>query len=270
MERDNKKFGLIAGKGELPLILAKQIKKENVELIIISLIKDEQTELYSIADRFYSYDLGQAQVIIETLLSEGVQEIFMIGKIDKEIIFDKSKLDSKAIAILAKLKDKDDNAIMKAIVDELEHVGIKVLDQTQFLSDLLAKKGVLTNKQPDANQWLDIEYGLLMAKKIASLNIGQLVVVKDRNVLAVEAQEGTDETILRAGRLGKGGIVVAKTSKPDHDIRFDIPTVGVSTIKTMIKAKADILAIESGKVLIVDKDKLIKIADKSKIIMVVV
>lgn len=270
MEKDNKRIGLIAGKGKLPLILAKQIKKENIELIIISLIKDEQKELQAIADRFYSYDLGQAQVIIETLLTEGIKEIFMIGKVGKEIIFDKSKLDSKAIAILDKLKDKDDNAIMKAIIDELGNAGIKVLDQTQFLSDLLAKKGVLTKKQPDANQWLDIEYGILMAKKIASLNIGQLVVVKNQTVLAVEAQEGTDETIMRAGRLGKGGIVIAKTSKPDHDIRFDIPTVGVSTIKTMIKAKADVLAIEAGKVLIVDKDEVIKEADKAKIIMVVV
>ncbi|MEW6094931.1 MAG: UDP-2,3-diacylglucosamine diphosphatase LpxI [bacterium] len=266
----NKKIGLIAGKGKLPLILALQIKKENIELIIISLIEDEQKELQSIANRFYSFELGQLQAIIKTLLGEKVREIFMIGKVDKKIIFDKSRLDSKTIAILDKLKDKDDNSIMKAIVDEVENAGIKVLDQTQYLSDLLAKKGVLTKTQPDATQWLDIEYGILMAQKIASLNIGQLVVVKDRTVLAVEAIEGTDETILRAGRLGKEGLVVAKTSKPGHDVRFDIPTIGSSTIYTMIKAKAAVLAIEAEKVLIVDKDEMIKEADKAEIVIVVV
>jgi len=264
----NKKIGIIAGKGKLPLILAKRIKKAHIELLVISLTNDYQKKLPSITDRFYSFELGQLQAIMNTLLTEDIKEIFMIGKLGKEIIFEKSKLDAKAIAILSKLKDKDDNAIMKAIVDELENVGIKVLSQTLYLSDLLVKKGVLTKNQPDAKQWLDIEYGILMAKEIASLNIGQMVVVKDRTVLAVEAQEGTDETILRAGRLAQEGLVVAKTSNLNHDIRFDIPTVGYSTIKTMIKAKANVLALEAEKVLIVDKDEMIKKADKSEIVIV--
>ncbi len=262
------KMGLIAGRGELPLILAKQIKKENFELIIISLIKDAHKGLQAIADRFYMFELGQIQTIIDTLISEEVQQLVMIGKVDKEIIFDTARLDSKTRAILAKLRDKDDNAIMKAIVEELGDAGIKVLDQTLYLSDLLATKGVLTKKQPDKRQWLDIEYGMMMAKEIARLNIGQMVVVKDRTVLAVEAQEGTDETILRAGGLGKEGLVVAKTSKLGHDVRFDIPTVGSSTIKALIKAKAGVLAIESGKVIIADKDKMIKEADESEIVIV--
>lgn len=266
----NKKIGLIAGRGKLPLLLAKRIKKTNVELIIINLLKQKEKELQTIADRFYTYQLGQVQTIIDTLLREGIKEIFMIGKVDKKIIFDKTKLDTKASAILDNLKYKDDNAIMKAIVDELEQIGIKVLAQTYHLSDLLAKEGVLTNREPDVNQWQDIEYGLLMAKKIASLNIGQVVVVQDRTVLAVEAVEGTDETILRAGRLGQEGMVVAKVSKPDHDIRFDIPTIGLSTIKTMIKAKANVLAMEAEKVLMVDKDEMIKQADKAEIIIVAV
>ncbi|MFH1562203.1 MAG: UDP-2,3-diacylglucosamine diphosphatase LpxI [Nitrospirota bacterium] len=262
------KIGLIAGRGELPLILAKQIKKEKFELIIISLIKDARKELQAIANRFYVFDLGQVQTIIDTFISEGVQQLFMIGKVGKEIIFDTARLDSKAKAILAKLRDKDDNAIMKAIVEELGNTGIKVLDQTQYLSSLLVTKGVLTKKQPDAKQWLDIEYGMMMAKEIARLNIGQAVVVKDGTVLAVESIEGTDETILRAGRLGKEGLVVAKTSKFGHDVRFDIPTVGSSTIKTLVKAKAEVLAIESGKVLIADKDKMIKEADRAGIVIV--
>lgn len=268
MGKDNKKIGLIAGRGELPLILAKQIKKENLELIIISLIKDARKELQAIADRFYVFDLGQVQAIIDTLISERVQRLFMIGKVGKEIIFDTARLDSKAKAILARLRDKDDNAIMKAIVEELERTGIKVLDQTLYLSDLLAGKGVLTKTQPDARQWLDIEYGMMMAKEIACLNIGQAVVVKARTVLAVESQEGTDEAILRAGKLCPEGLVVAKTSKFGHDVRFDIPTVGSSTIKTLVKAKAKVLAIESGKVLIADKDKMIKEADKAGIVIV--
>jgi hypothetical protein len=270
VEKEDKKIGLVAGGGELPLILANKIKKENIKLTIISLIKDEQQELKSIADKFYSFEVGQAETIIKTLLKEGINEVFMIGKVGKEIIFDNSRLDSKAKVILSRLKYKDDNAIMKAIVDELEDAGIKVLNQTHYLSDLIAKKGILSKKQPDVNQWLDIEYGIMMAKKIADLNIGQVVVVKNKAVLSVEAQEGTDEAIRRAGRLCKEGMVVAKTSKPDHDIRFDIPTVGSSTIHTMIKAKATVLAIEAEKVLIVDKDKMIKAADKAGIVIVVV
>jgi len=268
VEKNNKKIGIIAGSGKLPLILAKRLKKEHLQLLVISLTKDKQKELKSITDKFYSFELGQLQAVINILLIEGIKEIFMIGKLGREIIFDKSKLDAKAIAILSQLKDKDDNAIMKAIVDELENVGIKVLSQTLYLSDLLVKKGVLTQRQPDANQWLDIEYGILMASKIASLNIGQMLVVKDRTVLSVEAQEGTDETIRRAGRLGQEGLVVAKTAKPNHDIRFDIPTVGYSTIKTMIKAKSNVLALEAEKVLIVDKEKMIKQADKAGIVIV--
>ncbi|MDI6736116.1 MAG: UDP-2,3-diacylglucosamine diphosphatase LpxI [bacterium] len=262
------KIGLIVGRGELPLILARQIKKEKLEIIIISLIKDAQKGLQSIANRFYVFDLGQVQTIMDTLILEGIQHLFMIGKVGKEIIFDPARLDSRARAILARLKDRDDNAIMKAIVEELRNAGIEVLDQTLYLSDLLATKGVLTKKQPDKGQWLDIEYGMMMAKKIARLNIGQAVVVKDRTVLAVEAQEGTDETILRAGRLGKEGLVVAKTSKIGHDVRFDIPTVGSLTIKSLVKAKAGVLAIESGKVIIADKDKMIKKADEAKIVIV--
>ncbi|MEW6609447.1 MAG: UDP-2,3-diacylglucosamine diphosphatase LpxI [bacterium] len=265
----HKKMGLITGRGNLPVILAQQIKKQDIELVIISLVKDEQNELQAIANKFYSFEIGQMQTIIETLIQEGIKEIFMIGKVDKEIIFDKSKLDNRAIGLLSKLKARDDNAIMKAIIDELANDGLLVLDQRQYLSDLLAQKGILTQMQPTQEQWLDIEYGLLMAKSIASLNIGQSVVVKDRVVLAVEAIEGTDETILRAGSFGQEGLVVAKTSKSDHDFRFDIPTVGISTIKTMIKAKATVLALESEKVLIVHKDAVIKEADKVKIVIAV-
>lgn len=270
MGRNNKKIAVIAGSGKLPLILANKIKKQNIQLVIISLIKSQDKELQAIADRFFSFEIGQIQTIIDTLSSERIKEIFMIGKVGKEIIFDNSRLDSKAKAILSQLKYKDDNAVMKAIVAELENIGIKVLPQTQYLSDLIAKKGILSKKAPDLNQWLDIEYGIMMAKKIASLNIGQLVVVKDRAVLTVEAQEGTDETILRAGKLCKAGMVVAKTSMPEHDIRFDIPTVGISTIQSMIKAKANVLAIEAEKVLIVDKDNMIKLADEAGIVIVVV
>lgn len=266
MGKENKKFGLIAGRGKLPLILAQQIKKQGFELVVVDLCNKDKN-LRQLTDEYFSFDLGQIQTIIDTLLTQEIKNVFMIGKVSKEIIFDRSKLDKKAIDILAKLKDNEDNTIMKAIVDELEDVGIKVLDQTQYLAHLLANKGVLTKKQPDANQWLDIEYGILKVKEIASLNIGQLVVVKDRTVLAVEAQEGSDETILRAGRLAKEGVVV-KTSKPDHDSRFDIPTVGISTIHTMIKAKAAVLAIEEQKVLMVDKEEMIEKADDANIVIV--
>lgn len=259
-----KRIGLIAGAGNLPILVAKEAKKRNDEVVVISLVDQDWLNL---TDKVYYLGAGQIEKIIKTLLEQGIKEVVMIGKVNKDVMFNPANLDQTSISLLSQLKQRDDNAIMSAIVDIINKAGIKVLEQTIYLSDSLAKIGVLTSTTPNDHQKFDIEYGISIARQIAALNIGQTVVVKDRMVLAVESIEGTDMTILRGGGF-RAEAVVAKVAKPGHDMRFDIPTIGIETIKRMSDVNASVLAIESGRVLLVDNLEIVREANKNGIIII--
>ena len=262
-----RQIGLIAGLGEISLLLGREIVREGREPVVIDLTEGPKKAWEGISKKTFHLEAGQVGKIIDLLHREGISKIVMAGKVPKALLFKGIELDKKARNILANLKERSDEAIMLGIVQELEKEGIRVAKQRDYLRHLFPEQGLLTEASPDELQSLDIDYGMKLAREIAGLNIGQMVVVKNRTVLAVEAIEGTDETILRGGRLGGRDVVVAKVSKPDQDPRFDIPTVGLATIEAMRKAKAKVLSIEAGKVFLVNKEEVIQRANEYLIVI---
>lgn len=265
-----KRMGLIAGAGEMPFIWARMAKEKGVEIIAVAITEEARTGLEGIVDHLHYLSVGQVGKIIKTLKDEGIKELVFIGKVNKSLLFKNLKFDLKAITLMAGLKDRRDDTIMLAIVDELKREGIEVLKQTTYLEDMMPGPGVLTRRRPSKEETEDIEFGMDMAKGIAGLDIGQTVVVRNKAVMAVEAIEGTDEAIKRGGSFGKEGIVVVKVAKPNQDLRFDIPTVGITTLKSLIEAGGKTLALEAGSTFVVDMANLVKEADRNGVAIVAV
>ncbi len=266
-----KTLGVLSGIGHLPVEVAESAKQQGMRVVAIGVVPDIDEELAKVADAYYAINVGKIGKIFKTLKEEKVTHVTMIGKVTKEVLY-KSGLfvpDFRAIKILASVPDRKDDTIMKAIVKELEGEGFQVMNQGEMIKTLFPQPGVLTKRQPSAEELADMEFGFTMAKAIGGLDIGQTVVIKNRAVMAVEAIEGTDQCILRGGELGKGGVIVAKTAKPNQDQRFDIPGFGITTLKSMIAAGATGIILEAGGALIAEKEKTIAFADEHNITIVV-
>lgn len=264
-----KTLGVLAGVGHLPVDVVRGARKEGYRTVAIGLVPGTHENLPGEADAFYAINIGKVGRIFKTLQKEGVDEVTMIGKVTKEILYSGGVLvpDWQAIKILMSLPDRHDDTIMNALVAKLESLGIHVMDQTLFLKDLMPQEGVLSKRKPTREEWEDMQYGFAMAKKIGGLDIGQTVVVKNKAIMAVEAIEGTDACILRGGKLGKKAIV-AKTAKPAQDNRFDMPGVGVRTIESMIESGCAGIVMEAGRTLLVEREKALKLADDHDITVV--
>jgi len=263
------RLGLIAGNGNFPLLLAQSYKKNPAnEIVAVGFKGDTSSELQNTVDHFEWVGVGQLGRIIKIFNTRNITEALMAGQITPTRLFDKIKFDFKGLSVFTRLKDKKADTIFTAVADELKKAGIQLLDSTTFISDQLAQPGFLTRRPPNPDQSADIEFGRHIAKELGRLDIGQTIVVKGKAVLAVEALEGTNETILRGGRLGKADVVVIKTAKPHQDMRFDVPVVGAGTIETMIQAGASCLAVEAGQTLILDRDHVIDLANRHDITIV--
>jgi len=260
------RIGLLAGNGNLPVKFTYAAVAQGNEVIAITLTPEAEVDkLKDIATKVYQISAGQLDEIINTLKNEGISEIIMLGKVTKELLYQGIELDQRFMFLLSNLKEKNDDSIMLAVVKELESAGIKISNQTKYIVELLPSEGLLTESEPDVETLADMEYGFRMAKEIGRLDIGQTVIVKDKAIMAVEAIEGTDQAILRGGQLGRGGVVVAKVSKPQQDFRFDIPAVGLDTMDKLIEIKAKGLVIEAKKTFIVNQEEFIQKADKAGI-----
>lgn len=264
------KLGIIAGGGDLPALLATHAIQHSRQPIVVSVTKTPSPKLSEIASAFQQFHVGQIKKIIKTLRDADVREIAMIGKVNKNVLLKPRWLDSLALKILAKARSKSDQSILKLIVEELESLGFTVIDQRKYLASLLPKAGVLTKRQPKDNEWKDVYYGIDLARKIADLDIGQTVVVKNQMPLAIEAMEGTDETIRRGSFLGGKGVLVAKAAKTHHDFRFDVPTVGCDTLRVMQEVGANTLAVEAERTFLVEPEKFVREADMMKISVIAV
>lgn len=265
-----KTIGLIAGDGELPVSLARNATQCSHEVVAISLSSANKKELESCCRKVYSCGAGEVQKIVDILHKEGVKQITFIGKVSKTMLFRNPKLDKRAIAILKQAIRLNDDALTLKVIEDIGKEGLIVIDQTIFLKEYFPQKGVIGKYSPDEKQQIDIEYGFQMAKAIGGLDLGQSVVVQDKMVLAVEAIEGTDKCIERGCRLGNGKTVIVKVSKPEQDKRFDVPAVGLRTLKTMKKFGGKVLAIEAGETFVVEKEKMIEFADKNKMVFIAV
>ncbi|GER93305.1 DUF1009 domain-containing protein [hot springs metagenome] len=264
-----KNIGIIAGTGDLPKIIARDAKERGFKVITVALENLASHDMERVSDEIKWINVGKFGELIDTLIKFNVKEAIMAGKVSKTLLY-KSKVtpDMRAVKLLFSLKDKSDDSILNAITRELEKEGIHVINTATFSPHLLTPEGVLTEDPPTMDEWKDIEFGWAIAKEIGRLDIGQTVVVKGQAVMAVEAIEGTDDAILRGGRLSGEGAVVIKVSKPHQDMRLDVPVIGINTLRSMIEVKARIIAIEAHKSMIVNRDRLIREAEESGISVV--
>jgi DUF1009 family protein len=265
---DTNTIGIIAGGGQFPLLFIEAAHKAGRRVVVVAHKGETDEDVVHTADVVCWVKLGQLGKLISFFKKEGVGETVFLGHITKTQIFRDILPDLKGISLWNKIDRKQDDAILRAIADTLDSEGIKVIDSTYYLRHLLFPAGVITKKKPSKKQRQDIEFGWQNARAIGKLDIGQCVVVRNCTVLAVEAIEGTDATILRGGALAKEKAVVVKVRKPGQDFRFDLPAIGLTTIRSLQVVKGAVLAVEAGQSLLFDRDLVIEEANKAGIVVV--
>lgn len=258
-------YGLIAGNGKFPFLVVEGARRVGTKLVVIAIKEETDREIEKIADKVLWVGIGQLGKMIGFFQRENVSQVLMAGQVKHVQIFSGALPDLRMLRMLLSLKQRNTNSLIGAIADELGKDGIELIDSTYFTADKLASAGVLTRRAPDERERGNIEYGLKIANEIARLDLGQTIVVRAKACVALEAMEGTDAVIRRAGTLARGKLTVVKIAKPNQDMRFDVPVVGVPTVQTMIEAGASCLSITAGKTLIFDQSEMIKLADSKKI-----
>jgi DUF1009 family protein len=259
-------WGLIAGNGRFPFLVLEAARSQGIEMAVIALKEEASPELEKLAKRLHWVSLGELSKAIELMQGEGVKQAVMAGQVKHNKIFSAIRPDWKLAKLLFSLPRKNTDSLIGAVAKVLEEEGIELVDSTLFLKPLVPEPGVLTRRAPNEQESADIEYGLGVARQIATMDIGQTVVISDRACVAVEAMEGTDETIERAGRYAQGKpLVVVKVSKPKQDMRFDVPVVGLPTVESMKRAGATALALDAGRTLLFERSVLIAKADEAGI-----
>jgi DUF1009 family protein len=265
------RIGLIAGNKKLPLLFCEAAKRKGYSLTVVAIKGDTSCGIKRYADKLYWLGLDEFISIFEIFKKEGIAKIVMVGQISPHRLFSKEvDRDVQLKALLESVKNKKADTIFGAIAEKFQNSGFQLLSSTTFIEELLVKKGSLTQRKPDFHEWEDVYFGLELAKAIAYLDIGQTVAVKDKAIVAVEALEGTDSLIRRAGRLAGGGITVVKVSKPNQDLRFDIPVVGLNTVKNLVRSGVRCLAIEAEKTIFIDRQLSVALADKKGVSVVAV
>jgi DUF1009 family protein len=277
------KLGLIAGNGRFPFLLLDAARAQGLDVVVAAIREETDPEMdqRAAADQgvtVHWLSLGELSRLIETFHKEGVEKAVMAGQVKHKQIFSSIRPDWRLAKLLLNLNTRSTDMLLGAVAKVLGDEGIELISSTAFLEPLLAGEGVLTERAPDQDELRNIEYGLGVARAVAGFDIGQTVVVAAQACVAVEAMEGTDATIERAGRLMEsiGGdastlerrLTVVKVAKPNQDMRFDVPVIGMATVETMIRAGASCLSIESGRTLLFDRDSLLERASKAGIAIV--
>jgi UDP-2,3-diacylglucosamine hydrolase len=267
------RIGLIAGNGRFPFLVLDAARGAGHDVTVVAIKEEAFPDLAELAARppaadFHWVSLGQLGKCISTLKGAGVSQAVMAGQVKHTKLFTDIVPDLTLMGVLLKLKAKNTDALISGVADVLRDNGITLVDSTAFLQPLLATEGLLTRRAPTADEQADIAFGHTIADAIAGLDIGQTIAVKSAAVVAIEAMEGTDEVIARAGKLAGAGVCIIKVAKPNQDMRFDVPVVGVSTIQAMQAAGATVLSVDAGKTLMIDGDAIIKAADDAGITIV--
>ncbi|MDI6854161.1 MAG: UDP-2,3-diacylglucosamine diphosphatase LpxI [Deltaproteobacteria bacterium] len=263
----SKKIGIIAGKGQFPLLCARAAHHRGMEVVAVAHRDETDPSLADEVDEIHWVYVGQLGKIIRIFKSAGVRQALLAGGITRGRLFKHFRPDLRALGLIRRVGAGHDDRLLRAVAQELEGEGITIEPATIFLEELMAPAGPLGRHRPSSDQLKDIDYGFHMAKEVGRLDIGQCVVVRRQVVTALEAVEGTDETIRRGGRLAGEGAVVVKVCKPGQDLRFDLPAVGANTIEVMQEVGAKVLAVESGKTLIFDRQDMVSLADRAGIII---
>ncbi len=261
-------FGLIAGNGQFPFLVAEGAKSAGQKLVVVAIKEETDKRIEEIADKVIWVGIGKLGKMISFFKKESVSKVMMAGQVKHVQIFSGALPDVKMMKILWNLPQRNTDSLIGGIADTMEKEGIELIDSTYFIEDHLAPEGVLTKRKPNESEKENIEYGLKIANEIARLDLGQTIVVRAKACVAIEAMEGTDAVIKRAGELAKGKLTVVKVAKPNQDMRFDVPVVGVPTIETMIKAGATCLCLNAYKTLIFNRKEMLELADKNKICVI--
>jgi len=264
------KFGLIAGNGEFPFLVAEGARKAGASLAVVAIREETDKRIEEVAEKVLWVGIGQLGKMISFFKKEGVSKVIMAGQVKHVQIFSGALPDFRMVRMLFGLKQRNTDALIGGVAAEMAKEGIELIDSTYFIQDRLAQEGVWTKRKPDGVEQGNIEYGLKIANEIARLDLGQTIVVRAKACVAIEAMEGTDATIKRAGELAKGKLTVVKVAKPNQDMRFDVPVVGVPTIQTMIEAGATCLCLTAGKTLVFEREKMLALAGEKKIAVIAV
>ena len=264
-----KSLGLIAGNGKFPLLFAQKARNQNYKIIAAGIKGDTSYLLKFFVDKCAWFKVGDLKKLFTFFKESGVQQVMMAGQVNPNNLFEQNiAFDDEFRNIFEALKDRKADTIFTAIANRLRDQGLELVDSTFLLTEYLAPKGTITNRGPTLRELDDITFGTTIAKEMGGIDVGQTVVVKDKAIVAIEAMEGTDRTIMRGGKIAQNEAVVVKMSKPDQDVRFDVPVVGPRTIKAMIRSRAKCLAIEAGKTLIIDYDRCVRLANKADICII--
>jgi DUF1009 family protein len=276
-------YGLIAGNGRFPFMVIEGARRAGVSLSVVAIREETDPNIEQQVERLTWVSIGQLGKMIRFFKAEGVEQAIMAGQVKHVQIFSGAVPDARMLKMLLKLPRRNTNSLIGGIATELAGEGIDLIDSTYFLKDYLPVAGTVTPRQPNAAERADVEYGLEIARAMAELDLGQTIVVRGKACVAIEAMEGTDATIRRAGeilrgskgaasilKLTSGAVTVLKLAKPDQDMRFDVPVIGLPTIETMAEAGATCLCLSAGKTLMFDRDQLIALAEKKKIAIVAV
>jgi DUF1009 family protein len=266
------RIGIIAGNGRFPFLALQGARSLGHDVTVVAVKEEAFADLEQAARdahaSYHSVSLGHLGKCIKILRQDGVSQAVMAGQVKHAKIFSGIVPDLTLLSVLTKLRARNTDALISAVAEVMKKEGIELLDSTVFLGPLLAREGQLTRRAPDEAERADLTFGYRLADEIAGLDIGQTIVVKDKAVVAVEAMEGTDATIARAGELAGGGVRVVKVAKPNQDMRFDVPVIGVATVDVMRRAGATALSIDAGRTLVIDGDQVFKAADEAGITIV--
>jgi DUF1009 family protein len=271
--KSSMRLGLIAGNGRFPFLVLDAARHAGHDVTVIALKEEAFPELETEAAKppavaVHRVSLGKLGTWVGLLEQAGVTHALMAGQVKHTKLFSDIVPDLTALSLLTRIKSKNTDAIIGAVGDFLRDRGIELIDSTTFLAPLIAKPGVLTRRTPTDEEQADLAFGCRIADAIAGLDIGQTIAVKSAAVVAIEAMEGTDQVIARAGQLAGRGVRVVKVAKPNQDMRFDVPVIGVTTIRAMADAGATALSIDAGRALMIDSDAIVAAADAAGIAIV--
>ncbi|HEV2385796.1 MAG TPA: UDP-2,3-diacylglucosamine diphosphatase LpxI [Candidatus Acidoferrales bacterium] len=259
-------WGLIAGNGDFPLLVLEGARRRGIEMAVVAIREEATPELDRRSARVHWVGLGELGRAIDLLHQERVTRAVMAGQVKHRQIYSDIPPDHRMATLLERLGTRNTDALIGAVARILEHEGIELVDSTMFLEPLVPRAGALTARQPTEREAADVAYGRSIARRIAELDLGQTVVIAECACLAIEAMEGTDQTIERAAKLAAGRpLAVVKVSKPQQDMRFDVPVVGPGTIEVMQRSHATVLAIDAGRTLVLDRERVVEMADATGI-----
>lgn len=263
-------IGIIAGKGVYPRLLAESARAQGVERVVaVAFKKETEPTIETFVDEVEWVYLGQLEALLDAFRRMGVKHAVMAGVITPTNLF-RVRMDSKMMEVLKRLPAKNAHTIFGAVGDELAAIGVQLLPASSFMQSHMPEAGTLTEREPTEEEKADIVLGMEVAETTSGLDIGQTVVVKQGTILAVEAFEGTDEAVRRAAKLGGKGIVITKVAKQGHDMRFDIPAVGMQTMKLLRRVKAGALAVQAGRAILLEREKVVEEANRIGLAMVAV